>query len=129
MVSKTLVQHKALKVVLWTVAGSVGLVVFVLLLGWLVQYLWNTVVVAVFDIGTITFWQAVGLLVLAKLFFGFGAGGGGGGKGRRKGADSSAGPAGPPDDEAFRRYWQEEGRQAYEAFLAGRRSEDDVSER
>jgi len=35
-----------------------------------VMLLWNNVVPAVFHIGTVTLWQAMGILVLSKLLFG-----------------------------------------------------------
>ena len=36
--------------------------------------LWNALMPAIFGLGTITFWQALGLLVLSRLLFGFGFG-------------------------------------------------------
>ena len=102
-------------------------VVFFLVFGYIVMWLWNHVLVAVFDIPSVTFWQALGLFVLAKLFFGFGGGGGGGQrqkrKRRRKEAflDATEEPV-PATDDEFRAYWREEGRQAYEAYLAMKRA-------
>jgi len=48
-----------------------------MVLGWFVQLLWNGLIPNIFHTGiTITFWQAVGLLILARLLFrGFGGGG------------------------------------------------------
>jgi Ca2+/H+ antiporter, TMEM165/GDT1 family len=42
----------------------------VLILGSVVMYLWNAILPAVLCINTITFWQAVGILVLSKILFG-----------------------------------------------------------
>jgi hypothetical protein len=39
-------------------------------LGFLVMWLWNTLVPQIFGWHTITFWQALGLLVLSKILFG-----------------------------------------------------------
>jgi len=44
----------------------VGFFVFVLVFRWI----WNRVVPDVFGFKTITFWQAVGILVLASILFG-----------------------------------------------------------
>jgi hypothetical protein len=44
----------------------VGFLVFVLVFRWI----WNAVVPDVFGLKTITFWQAVGILVLASILFG-----------------------------------------------------------
>lgn len=48
------------------------------LLVWATMLLWNALLPAIFGIVTITYWQALGLLVLGRLLFGgFGKGGGG----------------------------------------------------
>jgi hypothetical protein len=43
---------------------------FALLLGIVVQWLWNWLMPDIFGLKQITFWQAVGLLFLSKLLFG-----------------------------------------------------------
>ena len=43
-----------------------------LLLGYVVMLLWNHVLAAVVSVSVITFWQALGLLVLSKILFGGG---------------------------------------------------------
>ena len=42
----------------------------VLLFGSIVMLLWNAILPAVLNVSTITFWQALGILVLAKILFG-----------------------------------------------------------
>jgi hypothetical protein len=39
-------------------------------IGAIVMLLWNALVPAIFGITTINFWQALGLLILARIFFG-----------------------------------------------------------
>jgi hypothetical protein len=51
-------------------AAIVGMVVFVAVGGSVVQYLWNWLLPAMFGWHTISFWQALGLLVLCRLLFG-----------------------------------------------------------
>jgi Ca2+/H+ antiporter, TMEM165/GDT1 family len=51
----------------------IGIIVF----GGVVMLLWNNVMVPVLHVSAVTFWQGLGLLVLAKILFG-GFGGGGG---------------------------------------------------
>ena len=53
-----------------TAIGVVAVSVF----GYVVMWLWNRVLTGVVDVPAITFWQALGLFLLAKLFFGFGGG-------------------------------------------------------
>jgi hypothetical protein len=60
--------------------GALGLIAF----SAAVMFLWNGVLPAVFHIGTITIWQAMGILVLSKLLFGRrGARGHGGWRGKK----------------------------------------------
>lgn len=37
---------------------------------WVVMLLWNALIPAIFGLGIITFWQSMGILVLAKILFG-----------------------------------------------------------
>ncbi|WP_428665249.1 hypothetical protein [Runella sp.] len=50
-----------------------------LVLGWVVKWLWNTILPPLLGVGIISFWQAVGLLILCRILFGnFGRGSMGG---------------------------------------------------
>jgi len=55
------------------VAGGLALISYIVML------LWNSLLPEILHTGTITFWQAMGLFILAKILFGFGKGGGRGG--------------------------------------------------
>ena len=48
------------------IAIAAGIFIF----GSVVMYLWNGILPAVLGIGAITFWQAIGILVLSKILFG-----------------------------------------------------------
>jgi hypothetical protein len=45
------------------------------LVTWVLMLLWNWLMPIIFDLTTITFWQALGLLVLSKILFGGFSGG------------------------------------------------------
>ena len=47
-----------------------------LLVGYVLMQLWNWLMPDLFGLTTITYWQAFGILVLAKIIFGFGGGNG-----------------------------------------------------
>jgi hypothetical protein len=47
----------------------------VFLFGSVVMLLWNALLPAVIGVGTITFWQALGILILSKILFGGFSGG------------------------------------------------------
>jgi hypothetical protein len=59
-----------------------ALVLFVWLFGELVMHLWNWLLPPLFGWHIITFWQALGLLLLSRILFGS-WGSGGGNRGRR----------------------------------------------
>jgi len=60
-----------------------AIVLFVFLFGELVMHLWNWLLPGLFGWHTISFWQALGLLLLSRILFG-GFGGHGHGPGRRR---------------------------------------------
>jgi hypothetical protein len=49
------------------------------LISYIVMLLWNNLLPDILHVGTVTYWQAMGLLVLSKILFGFGGRGGRGG--------------------------------------------------
>lgn len=52
----------------WLIAGTFMFAI----MGFATMFLWNWLIPAVFNGGTVTFWQAIGLLALGKLLTGFG---------------------------------------------------------
>ncbi len=84
-------------------------VAFVFGLSWIVMQLWNQVAVAVLHVSPITYWQAAGLLILAKILFGgFGKSGCGSccGKGFGKEMKEKWGNMSPEEKEAFKQQWR-----------------------
>jgi len=61
---------RVLRIVGLTLAGIAAACAFALVFGLVVKWLWNWLMPAVFGLGTITYWQAFGILVLSKLLFG-----------------------------------------------------------
>jgi hypothetical protein len=64
-------MNKVLKILMWTAAC----VFFVFLFAYVTMILWNWLVPSLFNGPVIHFWQALGLLALSKILFGFGGGG------------------------------------------------------
>jgi hypothetical protein len=119
--------HKATRIARWVLLGLALAALFAFVLGFLVAWLWNAVMPAVFGLGEISYWQAVGLLFLAKIFFG------GGHHGpphhtkdwKRKTAfhrrhGDSAPISNIPEDqqEPYKRYWEEQGKAAFDAYIS-----------
>jgi hypothetical protein len=126
-------ERRVQKIALWTVAGLTGAIVFGLLFGLLIQFLWNATLTEMFDLPALSFWQAVGLFILAKLFFGFGAGSGGSPRKRKKSRverqpnEDAEDVSTLADDETFKKFWEEEGKASYEAFQSGDPTDPDPS--
>lgn len=66
MRSQDMVQRKIQKIIKVILIAIVAVAVF----GFVVRGLWNALIPAIFGSHPITFWQAVGLLVLSKILFG-----------------------------------------------------------
>lgn len=65
------------KLLVFAPVGIAGLALFTFLFGSVVRMLWNWLLPPLFGLPAITFWQALGLLLLARILFGFGGHGGG----------------------------------------------------
>jgi len=126
-------RRRVLRIVSFAVGGVVFAVLFALLFGFVVKILWNWLMPGLFGLRVITFWQGFGLVLLAKIFFG-GHGHGHGEHGRHfrgRFRDTLKRPAGseenaeeddpiPGDGKQwrhFRKFWQEEGKEAFKAYL------------
>jgi len=122
-------RHKAFRIVSHVLVGIAFAVVFALAFSIIVQFVWNRLMPAIFGLGEITYWQAFGIIILAKLLFG--------GFGSRRPdhlqKDSSAysywhrpfgesDEQGPPgrfdrDWKTYNQYWKEEGEAAFSAYM------------
>ncbi|NCI45376.1 hypothetical protein GWC94_01845 [Sediminibacterium sp. WSJ-3] len=49
---------------------TICVLAFAALLGWVVMTLWNNVLAEVLPVSLISFWQALGILLLSKILFG-----------------------------------------------------------
>ena len=58
------------------ILGVIAAAAFALVIGALAMVLWNWLMPMIFGLTTINFWQAFGIVLLAKLLFGFGGLGG-----------------------------------------------------
>lgn len=84
------------------------------------QLLWNWLMPELFGLTAITYGQALGIMVLAKLLFGMGGGCNRRGGRFRKSNRQSCRPNGKASDKwwYYDRFWKEEGAAAYEQFVA-----------
>ena len=80
--------------------------VFVILFVFVTMFLWNWLVPDLFNGPMINFWQTAGLLLLAKIIFGFSSKGGGGSWKKYKGHDRHKNLT-PEEKEAIKRRFME----------------------
>lgn len=62
--------RKVLHIVGFAFLGIIMAALFALVFGFVVEWLWNWLMPGIFGLRQITYWQAFGLLLLAKIFFG-----------------------------------------------------------
>lgn len=131
---------KIIRIIGMVFAGVVLAVVFAFVFGLVVKLLWNALMPAVFGLSTITYWQAVGLVILAKLIFGgFGHHHDHHDHFHKKFAHKWNGFSCRPGDNEedlwkpkgsyrnwkyYDQYWKEEGKSAFEAYIDRIESEE-----
>ena len=121
---------RALRIAGFAVLGVTGAALFALAFGYFVMLLWNWLMPSIFHLGEIGYWQAFGIVILAKLLFG--AVGGGRHGASRAGRHSwrhwdPKGDRGPERGERWRYYrdfWKDEGEEAFERYVEKRKGEN-----
>ncbi|MFK5972911.1 MAG: hypothetical protein QM485_06480 [Flavobacteriaceae bacterium] len=97
-------------------------ILFAFLVGYVVMSLWNWLMPDLFGLTTISYWQAVGILILAKLLFGFGYHGSHKDKGKHQKRSHSRKCGSLRRDfskwELYDKFWKEEGENAYMEYMA-----------
>jgi len=105
------------------IGGMVMVVVFTAVFGFAVQYLWNWLMPALFNVAEITYYQAFGIMILARLL----VGGFGGHKGHygyrghhkhhhKHGYDKSCNCDDYGDWQHYDTWWNEEGKDAFKKY-------------
>ncbi|WP_318312310.1 hypothetical protein [Flagellimonas crocea] len=117
------VESTVKKVVKIIAMVILGIIIFLLAI-YLLMRLWNWLMPDLFGVGTVNYWQALGIFILAKLLFGFGGGGGGKNKGSssHKKKLKSSHPCGSlrrDFDEwtHYDQFWKEVGEDAFKAYV------------
>ncbi len=62
--------RRGLRIIFMFLWGLILAGFFALILGWFVEILWNRLMPDLFNLKEISYWQAVGIVLLAKLIFG-----------------------------------------------------------
>ena len=130
---------KVLRIIGMVFVGVIFAVLFALVFGFLVKWLWNILMPELFGLTQITYWQAFGIVVLAKLLFGtFGSKDHGHDRRSRHpgpfrkwhdrfhGSEEGPWSRGYGNWKSYRQYWQEEGKAAFEAYMRRKDKEGDA---
>jgi hypothetical protein len=86
-----------------------GIAAILALVSFVVMQLWNNLLPGILHVGTITFWQAMGIFILSKILFGFGGKGSGGGPPwmrRKRMMEERFKNMSPEDRAQFKEQWQ-----------------------
>lgn len=98
--------------------GIIAITGLAILFGFVLMWLWNWLMPELFDLPTVTYWQAVGLFILLKILLG--GCGSGSSKCSSKKDKSSCKKESNRDFSKWKHYdkfWKEEGNKAYEDYL------------
>jgi len=123
---------KVLRIIGMAFMGVVFAAGFALVFGLLVMWLWNWLMPRLFGLGEITYWQAFGVLLLAKIFFG------GFGSHKREPSDHFYGRFPSKRDhwidrketgdrKQFRQFWKDEGEVKYQEYIRRKQEEKEPS--
>jgi len=120
---------KTLRIIGMVLVGLIFVVLFALAFGFLVKWIWNVLMPDLFGLKEITYWQAFGMVILAKLLFGaFGTRHHDHGERHPRPFHDWHGRFGRPEDyvpwnrrhkdrKYYKKYWQDEGKAAFEAYM------------
>ncbi|MFT5859171.1 MAG: hypothetical protein ACI865_001269 [Flavobacteriaceae bacterium] len=124
---KNYFKHKMRGKSPWAIAGMIvfGIVAITglaILFGFVVMWLWNWLMPELFDLPKVTYWQAVGLVILLKILIG---GCGGRGKSSHSHSHKKGGACDDRSDkkkdfskwEHYDKFWEEEGDKAYDNYI------------
>lgn len=113
---------KAFKVVGLVLLGLMGITVLAIVFGIFVKFLWNALLPDIFGLPEIGYWQAVGMVVLAHIFFGAHGGPHHYERSRKK---KKSVPAEAIEkyslsremEQDYAEFWREEGREAFKSWM------------
>lgn len=117
--------RKVVKVTALVIMGIVGAAALAIVFGLVIQWLWNELMPAIFGLPEVSYWQAVGLVVLAHILFGGHHHSSNGHSSKKKMVCKEAEPEGDSAQysmewSSFREFWRDSGREAFSAWLHGR---------
>jgi hypothetical protein len=109
--------HFAFKITGVALLGIIGFGALAVLCGYIVMWLWNGLLPGLFGFHTITFWQGVGIAILARILFGsFGHGHGGHHRHYNHRCRNHSKQKWFEKWELYDEFWKEEGEKAFNTY-------------
>jgi hypothetical protein len=114
----------------YIILGAIAVIAMGLVFGFAIKLLWNWLMPELFHLKEITYWQGIGIFILARLIFGFGGGSGNSEKNHKvievkeeiKGEVKES-TKNWRDWEFYDKWWDEEGKKTFDSYVAQKRDE------
>jgi len=119
------------KMVGWVIVGAITAAALAFVFGYFIMLLWNWLMPELFGLTTITFWQAFGITLLARLIFG-GLGNNGHSKCKSRHdkhkfakhwGEKCWGKESGKDWRHFNSYWKEEGEKSFKDYIERKKND------
>jgi hypothetical protein len=107
------------KIILYVILGIIGFTLVGGVSGFGIKLLWNWLMPELFNLNEITYWQAIGIFVFAKIIFGFG----GSSEQKTEKKDKVICGGNKQESMSWRYYdewWESEGKHGFEDFIEKR---------
>ncbi len=111
----------------WIVLGIIAITALATLFGLIIMWLWNWLMVDIFQLKSITYWEGIGIFILFKILFG-GLGSGCGSSSSPKDSNNHCKIEKKSDFSKWKHYddfWKEEGDIAYKEYVKRMNYESD----
>lgn len=103
------------QILLLALLAVFGITFFGFIFGYIIMWLWNRLMPEIFGLTTITYWQGIGLFILARILLGsFGSDNSN--KTESKKIKKVAHVSADPDWVRYNAWWEKEGKEAFEHF-------------
>lgn len=110
-------------------AGIIFIGGLAILFGFVIMWLWNWLMPMIFGLTTLTFWQAVGVFILAKILLGGCGGFGESGKSSSKSDKCKTDGKGSFSKwKYYDEFWKAEGNNAFNDFIERKQTQSDSNE-
>jgi hypothetical protein len=108
---------KWIQILLLAILAIFGVTIFGFIFGYIIMWLWNQLMPQIFGLPTITYWQGVGLFILARILLGtFGSDNSN--KSNIKSTKKTTDTSSDPDWVRYNTWWEKEGKTAFENYTS-----------